>query len=64
MQAESKTAPVANQITTWQITPRLRWRGSSKSTTEPRVLEQAHCCMETGEVIWQAYRMWSSCRAP
>lgn len=38
---------------TWQIAARLRWRQKASTTTEPRILEQAHCCLETGETVWK-----------
>ncbi len=37
---------------TWTLTNQLRWRGVPHTTTEPRVLEQAWRCIETGELSW------------
>lgn len=39
--------------TTWERTSALRWFGKRDTTTEPRILQQAWRCRETGEIDWQ-----------
>lgn len=42
-----------NSGTLFERTSKLRWLGKNGTTTEPRILQQAWFCPETGEVEWQ-----------